>query len=125
MKKNIKLIIMIILIVVVILIGIKFIPFGYHEYQDEKMMSNLIIPKLSVFDEECCMFSSNFKSFRSVYSLKKELNNIMNNYEKISCDSRTYYYDRKNDITITGYGVKSGFIINSFFITYDKGNYCE
>ena len=116
MKKYIKLIIIIILIAV--LIGIKFIPFGYHEYQDKKMMSNLTIPKLSVFDEECCMFSANFKSFRSVYSLKKELNNIMNNYEKISCNSRTYYYDRKNDITITDYGVQSGFIINSFFICH-------
>ena len=77
----------IIIILIAVLIGIKFIPFGYHEYQDKKMMSNLTIPKLSVFDEECCMFSANFKSFRSVYSLKKELNNIMNNYEKISCNS--------------------------------------
>ena len=49
----------------------------------------------------------------------------MNHYEKISCNSRTYYYDRKNDITITDYGVQSEFIINSFFITYDKGNYYE
>src|SRR5574344_2520856 len=123
MKKYSNVFIMIILIIVVIILGIKFIPFGYHNYKNEKMMSSLTIPKLSVFDKECCMFSASFKSYRSVYSLKNELDNIMKKYDKISCNSKTYYYDKKNDITISDYGVESGIIVNTFFITYDKGNY--
>ncbi|MEG2028333.1 MAG: hypothetical protein RR050_00475 [Bacilli bacterium] len=125
MKKYSKLFILIVLIIVITLIGVKFIPFGNHLYKNKEMASNLIIPRLSIFDEECCMFSANFKSFRSVQSLKNELNNIMKKYDKIFCNSKTYYYDKNSNITITNYGVKLGFIINSFFITYDKGNYCK
>lgn len=87
------------------------------------MASILKIPRLSIFDEECCMFSAKFKSFRSSYSLKKELDDIMKSYEKTICDSKTYYYDKKHNITISDYGVESGIFINYFYIVYDKGNY--
>lgn len=110
-------------IIIIIILGIKFIPFGSMNYRTKEMASNLVIPRLSVFEKECCMFSANFKSFRSKYSLEKELNNIMDKYEKRTCNSKIYYYDKVNNITITDYGVKLGFLINSFYITYDKGDY--
>lgn len=124
MKKNQKIILISLLIVItVFVIGVKFISFGTVKYKNEKMASTLIIPKLSSFDFECCMFSANFKSFRSQYILKKELAKIMANYEKKTCDSKTYYYDSENDITITEYGVRGGFPMNKFYIVYDKGEY--
>ena len=124
MKKNQKIILISLLIIIAFLIiGIKFIPFGTIKYKNENMASTLIIPKLSIFDDECCMFSANFKSFRSQYVLKKELAKIMDNYEKKTCNSKTYYYDLENDITITEYGVQGGFPMNKFYIVYDKGEY--
>ncbi len=124
MKKSQKItLISLLIITVFFIIGIKFIPFGTVKYKNEKMVSTLIIPKLSSFDYECCMFSANFKSFRSQYILKKELAKIMDNYEKKTCDSKTYYYDLENDITITEYGVQGGFPMNKFYIVYDKGEY--
>lgn len=124
MRKNQKIILISLLIVItVFVIGVKLLPFGTVKYKNEKMASTLIVPKLSSFDFECCMFSANFKSFRSQYILKKELAKIMDNYEKKTCNSKTYYYDSENDITITEYGVQSGFPMNKFYIVYDKGEY--
>ncbi len=124
MKKNQKIILISLLtILIAIIVIIKFIPFGTIKYKNEKMQSSLIIPKLSSFDYECCMFSANFKSFRSQYILKKELDKIMANYEKKTCNSKDYYYDAENDITITEYGVQGGFPMNKFYIVYDKGEY--
>lgn len=125
MKKSIKFVLVIILsIIILCVIGIKFIPFGNKSYKNDKIMApSLIIPKLSIFEEECCMFSASFKSFRSKSSLEKELDKIMKNYEKKTCNSKIYYYDKENDITITDYGFEQGFFMNKFYIVYDKGNY--
>lgn len=123
MKKSKTYLGCVLITIIIFVMGIKFVPFGSKNYKNDKMASTLTIPKLSIFDEECCMFSANFKSFRSKYSLEKELNRIMGNYEKKVCEDKTYYYDKENDITITEYGVKIGFIMNSFYIVYDKGNF--
>lgn len=125
MKKSLKIIIPILIVLLLCILTIKFIPFGSTNYKNDDMQSSLTIPKLSTFKEECCMFSSTFKSFRSTYILKKELDSIMKKYDKKICNSKTYYYDKENDITITEYGVKFGFIMNSFYIVYDKGNTAE
>lgn len=122
MKKKI----IIILIVIIILINcLKFIPFGVKEEMMPTTSITLKVPKMSLLESECCMYSATFKSFRSRYMLQKELDNIMNKYKKVSCNNKTYYYDEEKDITISEYGVKQGFIINKFYIVYDKGNYCK
>ncbi len=112
----------ILLIVLVIILCMKFIPFGSYNYKNESMSSSLKIPKLSFFDKECCMYASTFKSFRSKYILKKELDKIMNNYEKVNCNSNVYYYDKENNVTISEYGIDGGILINRYYIVYDKGS---
>ena len=85
MKKNQKIILISLLtILIAIIVIIKFIPFGTIKYKNEKMQSSLIIPKLSSFDYECCMFSANFKSFRSQYILKKELDKAIKNMKPLN-----------------------------------------
>ena len=65
------------------------------------MSSTLTIPRLSFFKEECCMFSATFISFRSKDSLQKELDKIVEKYEKKTCNNKTIYYDSINEITIS------------------------
>ncbi|MDD2377710.1 MAG: hypothetical protein PHD10_02745 [Bacilli bacterium] len=120
-KKNI--IILTIILLIGIFIGLKYIPFGTTKYNMPNSNVELKVPKLSSFEEECCMFSATFKSFRSKSSLQRELDKIMNSYEKKICNNRTIYYNEKQDITITEYGVKRGILLNTFYVTYDKGSY--
>jgi len=116
MKKKL---VMIGIIVFIFMLGVKYIPFG--TYYTTKTIGKLEVPKLSMLKEECCMFSATFKSFRSTYILKQELNKIMNKLEKKICNNTIYYYDKENDITISEYGVKANFLLNEFYIVYDKG----
>lgn len=67
------------------------------------------------------MFYVSFKSFRSIYILDKELDTIMNRYEKKTCGDRIYYYNKVNDITISEYGILVGFPLNKFYIVYEFG----
>lgn len=117
MKK--KLLLIIILIIYFLILIIKFFPFGTEFSKDTS--GRLTIPKLSTFEEECCMFSAHYKSIRSKYIIQKELDKTMKNYKK--CNRG--YYDEENDISITEYGVERGIIFNHFYIVYDKGNYCS
>ncbi len=121
MKKKIFWIVAIVILILII-IGIKFIPFGSKSYSNEKMSSTLTIPRLSFFKEECCMFSATFISFRSKDSLQKELDKIVEKYEKKTCNNKTIYYDSINEITIYEYGVKEGLLFNTYYINYDKVN---
>lgn len=107
----------------------KFIPFGITKIVSPTTSISLTIPKFSIFKQECCMFSISFKSIQSKVILQYQLDNIMKNYEEYVCNNKKYYYDEVNDITISEYGVKNGFLFNEFYITYDKGkmdtNYCS
>ncbi|MDD2435564.1 MAG: hypothetical protein PHO63_04845 [Bacilli bacterium] len=120
-RKNIMMFIIILLIG--LFVSLKFIPFGTTAYTSKQTNATLEIPKLSVFEKECCMFSATFKTFSSKLNIQSELNTIMKKYEKRTCNNKTIYYDKKHNITITEYGVKYGLIMNTFFITYDKGEY--
>lgn len=123
MKKKIKIISLIVGIVIIGIICFKNISFGKTIYKIPNSNVNLEVPKLSFFKKDCCMFSSTFKSFRSKLSLQKELDKMIDSYEKRTCNNKPIYYNKDNDITITGYGVNSEFIMNSFYINYDKGEF--
>lgn len=120
-KKKLTILILIIIFIIVLLI--KFIPFGQKEYKILNMKIN--VPKLSKYDNICCMYSAAFKSFRSKYILEKEFDNIMKKYKKLKCNEHTYYYDEKDDITIIKYSVERGVLFNKFYIIFDKGYYCN
>ena len=71
------------------------------------------------------MYSAEFKSVRSAYILKKEFDNIVKNYKILRCNNQIYFYDEKNDITITEYSIERGFLFNKFYIVFDEGNSCN
>ena len=123
MKKRYIIIFIVLFLLLVALFVLKSIPYGTMTYEMPNSNVKLEVPKFSSFEKECCMFSATFKSFRSKLSLQKELDTIINNYEKKTCNNKTIYYDKNHNITITEYGVKYGIIMNTFYITYDKGKY--
>ena len=57
----------------------------------------------------------------SIYILDKELDRIMNRYEKKTFGDRIYYYNKVNDIIISEYGILVGFPLNKFYIVYEFG----
>ncbi len=123
-KKTIRNLILISILCLIFAILLMY-PFGITNYKSEASGKILDIPKLSILNEECCMYNATFTTFRSYSSLKLELETILNNYEKLTCDGKDYFYNKKEDFTITDYGIKKGLIFSEFFITYDKGNSCE
>lgn len=122
MKKKI---IIVLAVLIVLILGIKFIPFGTKNNFMGASLVNLEIPKLSSIKSECCMYSATFKTFRGTSVIKKELDSIMAKYEKTTCEGKTYYYNKEENVTISEYGVKSGLLQNTFYINYSKGNYCD
>lgn len=110
-------------IIISMVLFIKYFPLGNDkiELNDSKKMLN--IPKLSFNLEESELYKAEFTSFKSIFSLERELNSIMQKYEKRTCNNKTIYYDKSQDITITDYGVSRGIILNSFYIEYVIGSY--
>lgn len=110
-------------IIVLIVLIIKYFPLGNDkiELNDSKKM--LEIPRLSFNLEESELYKAEFTSLKSIFSLERELNNIMQEYEKRTCNNKTIYYDKSQNITITDYGVSRGIILNSFYIQYIIGSY--
>ena len=100
-------------------------PYGTTEYKSEASGKILKIPKLSKLSEECCSYQATFTSIRSYTVLKMELQQILDQYEKLNCDGKNYFYNKEEDFTITGYQLKRGFLFNTFAITYGHGNSCE
>jgi len=125
MKKNQKLILILITAIIVGYVVFTYLPLGLQKYKSEGNNITFNIPSFSIFEEECCMTSANFKSIRNTYSIKKEIEKELENYEKLNCDNKTYYYDRKQDFTIVEYNVENGFIFNKFNITFSKGEFCD
>jgi len=125
-KKKIAIILTIFLIVIVGCLAIinLLTKSGTQEYTSTYTGITLNVPNLSIFKEECCMFSVNFENIRSVSSLRQEIEEELENYEKITCNGKTYYYNREQDFTINEYYIGRGFIFNWFSIVYDMGNYC-
>ncbi len=123
-KLNKKVLILISIVCLIIAILIMY-PYGTTNYKSEASGKILDIPRYSKLKEECCMFNVSFTSIRSATILKHELSDIINSYQKLSCDGKNYYYNKSEDYTVTDYGVKRGIIFNEIYITYGMGNSCE
>lgn len=128
MKKSIKISNLVLLVLGIVAIGyivLTYSPLGSQQYTSKNSNITFNVPKLSIFEEECCMYSANFKNIRSTYSLKQEIEKELEKYEKITCRGATYYYDKRQDFTITEYHIEGGLLFNTFSIVYDKGKFCE
>lgn len=100
-------------------------PYGTREYVSEASGKILEVPKFSKLSEECCNYEASFTSLRSYAILKKELQQVLDSYEVLNCDNKKYYYNTKEDFTITNYKLERGLLLNKFSISYGAGNSCE
>ena len=65
-----------------------------------------------------------YTGVRSGYALGKDSDNALHAGKEITCYGNTYYYLEDNDVSLTGYSVKSGFPSSSVTYHYQKGNAC-
>ena len=124
-KKNLRIIMIILILCILAISLIRNVPSGTTKMKMPNSSITLEIPKHSNFIDECCMYSASFESIRSVKSLQKELDNIMLQYQKKTCDGKIYYYNSEEDITIHEYGVTSKLFKNTFYLVYDLGDKCS
>ena len=122
MKKKI---IAVLVALILILVAIKYLPLGTKNMMMGASLVNIEVPKMSNLDSECCTFEATFKTLRSTYIIEKELDEMVEKYQKNECNGKTYYYDINNDVTITEYTLEDGLIFNKFTIKYEKGNTCN
>lgn len=119
--KTLKWILLALLIAVFSIVRLKYTKMGNEERFLPVSSATLEVPKFSIYKEECCMYTVTFKSFQNVKLLQKELDKIMEQYEKIECGEKNYYYDSKHDITIESYGIEKGLFLNEFYFLFSKG----
>ena len=114
-----------ILILIGLFICLKFIPLGTKSMRMGASLKSIEVPKMSSLDSECCSYEATFKSIRGKNILKKELDTIMSKYQKVTCNSQTYYYDIKNNITYKQYEISGGLFFSNYKLTYVVGNICD
>ncbi len=101
------------------------LPYGISTYKSEASNKILDIPKFVKLKEECCNYNATFSTPRSVKALKKEMDEIISHYELLNCDGKNYYYNSKENYTITEHSIKKGLFLNQISITYGIGNSCD
>ena len=99
MKKNaIKIFIILLFLLCLFIFILKFYPFGNKVYIVDSIEINIPILSKVVENEDNYIV---LKTFRSKYSIQKELEKILEDYERYNCDSsNTFYYNKKNNYTI-------------------------
>lgn len=115
MKKYINLTTVLISILIILLF-VSLFPFGTRNYKINK--GTIKIPRFS-YNTINKKNKLEFISFRDYYVLKKEKNNILKDYQKITQNKKTYYLDKQQDIVIKKYSIKKGFIANKIVIIYE------
>ncbi len=101
------------------------IPYGITTHYSTASGRVLDVPKFVMLKEECCSYNATFTTFRSAWSLQKDLDEMISGYEQLDCDGETYYYNPKENYTITEYGINKGFVLNEIYISYGHGNSCD
>ena len=111
-----------ILITLMVLAALYFMPFITVQSADGDQMT-WRVPFGAHFqskDENSVTFSG----YRSAYSLARDSENALHASEEVKCYGNTYYYDEINDVSLSGYQVKSGLPATVTF-SYQKGNACK
>ncbi len=101
------------------------IPYGLGTYHSEASNRILDVPKFVKLKEECCSYNATFSTLRSTWSLQKDLEEMIKNYDVLDCDGKTYYYNPTENYTITEYGIHKGILFNEVYINYGAGNSCD
>lgn len=113
-----------ILFIILLIVFIN-VPLGSSIYKSGASNKKVDVPRFMKLKEECCAFTATFSSFRSVHSLKHDLDKIISGYEVLNCDNKTFYYNSKENYTVTDFVVRNGKILNEVYISYGAGNSCN
>lgn len=124
-EKKIRRILLGIAISCLVLAILLMIPYGVSTYKSGASNKILDVPKFMKPKEECCNYSITFSSPRSVWALKKDVEKIISRYDRLNCDGKNYYYNAKENYTVTEYGVHRGIFLNQVYFTYGIGNSCD
>ena len=122
-----RLVKVLLVLALVALVGLKFLPLGASTvFQSVDTGKNFTVPNLVVPAGECCAYAATFKSIRSVWSLEREVEKILeDDYEEMVCSrGDRVYYDVEQNVTVTGYTVRLGFPFNEVIISYELGKKC-
>ncbi len=85
------------------------------------------IPRFSYYRKTGGQYVSVFETLRSTDEIDVFINNYLSSLEKMDCNGDFYYYNNKRDFTITQYAANNdgyGFI-NTIYISYTNGRYCD
>ncbi len=124
-KKSKKFLYLFLIFIIIIIFVFSNISYGLSTYNSEASGKTIEVPKFVKLKEECCSYKATFSTIRSIKSLKKDLDNMINSYETLDCDGITYYYNYLENYTITDYGIIDGLLFNQIYITYGTGNSCD
>lgn len=114
---------MIIIVLAVLFLLFLEIPFGKTIYITKENNTVLEIPNFTKFKGEKTN-EVKFTSIKSKWALQKDINKILDRYQKIACDNTTYYYNEEKDYTISKYVINKKWL-NEITITYALGNTCD
>lgn len=116
----------VIAVALVAFVAVKFLPFGYKDYNSELTDKTLVVPNLMMSAGECCEYAASFKTLRSVWALEREIERILrDNYQEVTCaNEHKVYYDEENDLTIRAYSAKWKFPLNEVVVSYGVGKGC-
>ena len=116
--------------VLFIFICFKFFSFGTQVYSKNNF--KLTVPfysKIYNIVDSNDEYVFKFRTFLSKSVLLNKTDNILNGYEKYTCQNQKFYYDKDNDITIKRIDIGSKLFINEYSYIISTGifdnNYCS
>ena len=114
----------VVVFILLIVICFKFFSFGTQIYNGDNF--ELKVPFYSkIFDttKSNDEYVLTFRTFLSKSAILNKTNNILNEYEKYTCQNNVFYYDKENDITIKEIEIVNKPFINEYSITISNGKF--
>ena len=111
------------LVIIGVVLILLFIPFGNESYAFDETHT-IEVPKLSIAPSKVNDYTIIFYNVRTVFALTKDVEQMLGNLEERNCNDTVYYYDRKQDYTITNYNLVDAFVLNRIEFNYTLGDAC-
>ena len=127
-KKKIIIIVVLFSLIIILLI-LKNISFGYtikkvyYNHSNKNSYINIGIPKTS-FLMKYQDKSYSFKNIRNASILENEIKQYLKELDYLTCNDTIYYYNSKDNYSITAYSVEKHLLYNNITYTIASGDFC-
>ena len=115
------------LLCITMIVILQNISFGYSikkvEYSHSNRNINLGVPKTSFMMKHNDK-SYSYKNLRNSNVIKNELKEYLKTLKYLTCNDTLYYYNEKDDFSITEYSVKNNILFRTISYQIDSGDYC-